>query len=137
MRQEYVWIAATALCWGSYPLVARAAGYQGPRAAFILMLAAFVPIAWLALLDARAGWPVGNAWLKLSIAGVLMGFGLIAFMRVAGGALDASIALPIVDVAMLLVSALGAVWFFAEPLTLQKGLGIALLLGGIALLRPA
>jgi multidrug transporter EmrE-like cation transporter len=38
---------------------------------------------------------------------------------------------------MLIVTVLGAVWFFAEPFTARKAIGIALLLGGIFVLRPA
>lgn len=137
MRSEYAWITATALLWGSYPLLTRTAGYEGPRAALILMLAGFVPITFFAFLNAEAGWPTREGALKLLLAGFMMGGGLIAFVKVASGGIEASIALPIVDVAMLLVSASGAFIFFSEPVTLQKLLGIALLLAGIGVLRPS
>jgi len=136
MRTEIGWIAATALLWGAYPLVSRAAGYEGHRAALILMLAGFVPITAMALLDSGTGWPSRGALLKLLGAGLMMGCGLVAFVRVANGPLEASVSIPIVDVAMLLVSAVGAILVFQEPFTLQKGLGIALMLAGIVLIRP-
>jgi drug/metabolite transporter (DMT)-like permease len=136
MRPEYIWIVVTGLFWGAYPLLARTAGYDGPRAAFILMLVGFVPISLFAYLDAEAGWPSRGGAIRLIWAGLMMGGGLIAFVKVAGGGLEASVALPIVDVAMLLVSAVGAMMFFSEAVTLQKLFGIALLLAGIGFLRP-
>jgi multidrug transporter EmrE-like cation transporter len=50
--------------------------------------------------------------------------------------MEASISIPMVDVAMLIVSAVGAMVFFSEPVSLQKALGILLMLTGIGLLRP-
>ena len=67
----------------------------------------------------------------------MQGLGLIAFLRVAGGSLEASIAIPISDVAMLIVTAVGALIFFQEAVTVQKLAGLGLLVTGIALLRPA
>ena len=58
-------------------------------------------------------------------------------MRVASGSLEASVAIPISDVAMLIVTALGAIAFFGEAVTAQKLAGLALLVTGIFLLRPA
>jgi drug/metabolite transporter (DMT)-like permease len=137
VRPEFTWILVTAFLWGGYPLVSRTAGFQGPRAALILTMVGLLPISLMAFLDTQAGWPTRAGLGKLAAAGLMMGGGLVAFVRVAAGPLEASVALPIVDVAMLLVSAIGAMLMFAEPLTWQKGVGIALLLGGIALLRPA
>jgi drug/metabolite transporter (DMT)-like permease len=135
MRADWVWILTTALLWGAYPLVARTAGFEGPRAALILTLAGLVPISVMAYLS-NAGWPNSVGLLKLGISGLMMGGGLMAFIMVANSSMDASVSIPIVDVAMLLVSAIGAMVFFAEPFTAQKALGIALLLVGIGLLRP-
>jgi drug/metabolite transporter (DMT)-like permease len=129
-------MAVTALLWGAYPLVSRTAGYSGPRAALILTLAGLVPISIMAYATHDAGWPTRSGLLKLLFAGLLMGGGLVTFIMLASGSIESSIALPIVDVAMLLVSAVGAMIFFAEPVTLQKIGGIALLLAGIALLSP-
>jgi drug/metabolite transporter (DMT)-like permease len=136
MKTEILWIGTTALLWGSYPLVSRSAGYEGHRATLILMLAGFVPITLVALADSASGWPSKGALVKLLVAGLMMGGGLLAFIRVSNGPLEASLSLPIVDVAMLLVSAFGAIVAFGEPVTVQKVTGIALLLAGIALLRP-
>jgi drug/metabolite transporter (DMT)-like permease len=136
MRTEYFWIAVTALLWGSYPLVSRAAGFAGSRATLILMLAGFLPIAGLALLEPESGWPARGALVKLVVAGLMMGVGLIAFIKVATGRLEASVSIPVTDVAMLLVSAVGAMLAFGEPMTLRKSGGILLLVVGIALLGP-
>jgi drug/metabolite transporter (DMT)-like permease len=137
MKTDYLWMAATALLWGAYPLVTRTTGYDGPRAALILMLVGLVPVSILSYLQSEAGWPDRPGLIKLVIAGLMMGVGLIAFIRVANGALDASVSIPIVDVAMLLVTAIGAMVFFAEAVTVQKVAGIVLLVAGIGLLRPS
>jgi multidrug transporter EmrE-like cation transporter len=50
--------------------------------------------------------------------------------------LDASISIPIIDTAMLVVSVIGAIVFFAEPVTAKKLLGIGLLIAGITVLKP-
>lgn len=137
MRNEYLWIAVVGLTWGGYPLLARWAGYSGPRATMVLMVAAMLPIGY-AMFSATAtasGWPSQIALLKLIGAGVMMGVGLLAFHAVMTSPMDASITIPISDTAMLLVSTIGAMFFFSEPVTLQKIGGIVLLLGGIALLR--
>lgn len=136
MRSETWWILAVALCWGGYPLIVRSAGYDGPRGALILMLAGFAPILVVGLMD-RSGWPGAAPLVKLLVAGALMGGGLLAFYTLANSPMDASISIPIVDVAMLLVTAVGAILLFSEPLTAQKTLGIALMVAGIALLRPS
>lgn len=137
MRIEYVWIGLTALCWGGYPLVSRSAGYGSARGALILMLAGLLPIGIMAARSAQAGWPSSAGLIKLLIAGVMMGVGLIAFHALASSSMDASVSIPIVDVAMLMVSAIGAMTLFSEPVTLQRLAGIALMLAGIALIRPA
>ena len=48
----------------------------------------------------------------------------------------ASVSIPIMDTGMLIVSVLAAVLFFAEPITVKKSVGLALLVAGIAVLRP-
>jgi multidrug transporter EmrE-like cation transporter len=50
--------------------------------------------------------------------------------------IEASISIPIMDTGMLLVSVIAAALFFAEPITLRKCAGLALLVAGIAVLRP-
>lgn len=136
MRSEYVWIALTALCWGGYPLVSRSADYGSARGALILMLAGLVPIGIMAARAGAAGWPTAASLIKLLIAGLMMGVGLIAFHALASSRMDASVSIPTVDVSMLIVSALGAIVVFSEPVTWQRVAGIALMLVGIVLIRP-
>ena len=67
----------------------------------------------------------------------MMGIGLLAFNALAvSRQIEASVSIPIVDTAMLLVSVLAAVLFFAEPITFKKCAGLALLVAGIIVLRP-
>ena len=66
-----------------------------------------------------------------------MGIGLLAFNALAvSRKLEASVSIPIVDTGMLIVSVLAAVLFFAEPITVEKCVGLALLVAGIVVLRP-
>jgi drug/metabolite transporter (DMT)-like permease len=136
MTLELVCILLVAVCWGGYPLVARASGYGGPLGTLVLALAGLLPIALTLLWQRGAEPPSLAAVVKLAIAGVLMGIGLLAFNRLANSRLEASISIPIVDTAMLIVTTLGAIWFFQEALTARKLVGIALLLAGIGVLRP-
>lgn len=136
MRNETLWIAVVGLTWGGYPLLTRWANYEGPRATLILMVTGIVPIvASMLQSPATQAWPTPVALTKLVVAGLLMGVGLLAFHALTTSTMDASITIPISDTAMLLVSTLGAMFFFSEAVTLQKLGGIALLLAGIALLR--
>lgn len=74
---------------------------------------------------------------RLALAVAMNGAGLVAFHLVTTRpGVEISSAVPVIDTAMLLVTALGGVLFFAEALTPQKGIGVALLVVGILLLRP-
>jgi len=137
MTGDVACIAIVALFWGGYPLVARTSGFGGALGTLVLSLAGLVPILAAALWGGFAVRPSRGQLVRLGIAGVMMGIGLLTFNRLANGKLDASVSIPIVDTAMLLVSAVGALWFFQEPVTTQKLVGIALLVIGIVLLRPA
>jgi drug/metabolite transporter (DMT)-like permease len=139
MTREIVAIALVALFWGGYPLLARASGHGGPWGALLLNLAALVPIGLaMAVWPGASERPSLDAVAKLAVAGAMMGCGLVAFNWVASSQrLEASVSIPIVDTAMLLVTTLGAVLFFQESVTAQKLLGIALLLAGIFALRPS
>jgi len=137
MTADVACIAIVALFWGGYPLVARTSGFGGALGTLVLSLAGLVPIVAAALWGGFAVRPSRGQLVRLGIAGVMMGIGLLTFNRLANGKLDASVSIPIVDTAMLLVSAVGALWFFHEPVTTQKLVGIALLVIGIVLLRPA
>jgi drug/metabolite transporter (DMT)-like permease len=137
MAIELVCILLVAVCWGGYPLIARASGYGGPLGTLVLAFAGLLPIALTVLWQRGAEGPSREAVLELAIAGVLMGIGLLAFNRLANSRMDASISIPIVDTAMLIVTTLGAIWFFQEAVTARKLAGLALLLAGIAVLRSA
>jgi drug/metabolite transporter (DMT)-like permease len=126
-----------AITWGGYPLLTRASGYSGAPGALLLTLFALIPIAVGVLWQGKPERPSGSALVYLVSAGLLQGIGLIAFLRVTGGRLEASVSMPIVDTSMLLVTTIGAIALFRESATPQKLMGIALLVIGIALLRPS
>jgi len=137
MSADWVCIALVAVFWGGYPLVARLSSFGGPWGSLVLGSVAILPIAGTAL--AAGGWerPArGDLW-PLLVAGLMQGVGLMAFVRVATGKLEASVAIPVSDVAMLIVTTVGAILFFQETLTAQKLAGLAFLVVGILLLRPA
>jgi drug/metabolite transporter (DMT)-like permease len=96
-----------------------------------------VPIAVAALWQGGGVKPLAAELTRLIVAGVMMGCGLLAFNAVANSrTLDASISIPIVDTAMLMVTVICAVLFFGEAVTARKAVGIALLIAGILVLRP-
>jgi drug/metabolite transporter (DMT)-like permease len=135
MRPEFIGIAVVALMWGGYPLVARSAGLGNALGTLILMTSGWIVIAAATAWQGIEGRPTTAIIAKLTIAGAMMGVGLLAFNAVANSRrLDASISIPIMDTAMLLVTVIAAVWFFAEPFTARKVIGLALLLAGIATL---
>jgi len=136
MTLEIVCIALVAACWGGYPLVARASGYGGPLGTLVLALAGLLPITLAVLWQGGVERPSAAAIGKLAVAGLLMGGGLLAFNKLANSRLDASISIPIVDTAMLIVTTLGAIYFFQEAVTARKLAGLALLVAGILALRP-
>ena len=81
--------------------------------------------------------PAAGEIVKLIVAGAMMGAGLLAFNAVANSRhIDASVSIPIMDTLMLLATAIGAIVFFAEPVTPKKVLGMTLLIAGIAFLKP-
>jgi drug/metabolite transporter (DMT)-like permease len=138
MTIETIYIAIAALMWGSYPLVVRATGVSGALGALILTVSALLPVGTAMIWQAAAPRPANADLLRLIIAGVMMGIGLVAYNALVNSRrLDASISIPIVDTAMLIVSVVGAVWFFAEPITARKMIGIVLLMAGIMVLRPS
>lgn len=116
--------------------MSRSAGHGGPWAALVLSLAALGPITVLTLVAGDGARPSLSESVRLGIAGTMMGIGTVAFNFVANGEIDASVSVPIIEASMLLVTTLGAVWFFEESFSAQKVAGIALLLFGIYLLRP-
>jgi uncharacterized membrane protein len=136
-RTEWICIALVALFWGGYPLVARVSGFGGAAASFLLALLSLVPIAGVVAWTGDWNLPARSQLLPVAIAGIMQGIGLVAFLRLATGKLEASVAIPISDVAMLAVTTIGAMYFFQESANPQKLLGLGFLFTGIWLLRPA
>ena len=137
MKPEYWGIVIVALCWGGYPLIARGVGIGGPLGALLLSVVSLTTIAAATLWTGVETWPTAGDLARLAVAGLLMGIGLIAFNAVAASRnVEASVSIPVMDTAMLVVSVIAAVIFFAEPITVRKALGLALLVSGIFVLRP-
>jgi drug/metabolite transporter (DMT)-like permease len=137
MKAEYALILIVALFWGGYPLIARGANLGGPLGALILSAVSLTTIAAATWWTGGFAWPTTAAAIRLVIAGTMMGIGLLAFNAVAvSRQIEASISIPVMDTGMLIVSVLAAVLFFAEPITVKKAIGLALLVAGIAVLRP-
>lgn len=136
MSNTLVYITLISLFWGGWPLVARAAGPITATGSALLCFAALLPVVILAIVQGQALPYVMSAG-KLCVAGLMMGAGLICFNIVASGrTTDISIVVPVINTSMMLVTVLGGILFFAEPITTQKVFGISLLIAGIILLRP-
>jgi drug/metabolite transporter (DMT)-like permease len=136
MPSTILCIAAVALFWGGWPLVARVAGENGLSGSLVLAAVTFVSVAAAALLGG-APLPSARGGAVLALAGLMMGLGLVAFNAVSSDPrVELSTAIPVMDTSMLLVSVIGGIWFFSEPVTARKLLGIALLVSGILTLRP-
>jgi len=137
VKPAYAWIGIVSLFWGGYPLIARGANLPGPLGALILSAVSLTTIAAATWWTGGFAWPAPAAAIRLVVAGAMMGIGLLAFNAVAvSRQIDASVSIPIMDTGMLIVSVLAAVLFFAEPITIKKVVGLALLIAGIAVLRP-
>lgn len=137
MTAEWTSMAVVVLAWGIYPLIIRTTGVSGPLGALVLTGSALLPIG--VALGVRGGFarPQTSDLVRLVVSGVIMGAGTTAFNFLANSRkIDASVAIPIVDTGMLLVTTLGAMWFFSQPITPRKVVGITLLVAGIAALRP-
>ena len=137
MSTDTICIALVAVFWGGYPLVARLSNFGGPLGSLVLATIALVPVAATTLFTRDSVLPTRAQLWPLVIAGVMQGAGLLAFVRVATGRVEASVAIPLSDVGMMLVTTVGAILFFQEAVTPQKLAGLALLVAGIVLLRPA
>jgi drug/metabolite transporter (DMT)-like permease len=136
MSLVIVCILSVALFWGGWPLVARQAGDHGIAGSTVLAAMTLVTVA-VALPFTGTALPGIRDSATLALAGVMMGLGLIAFNAVATNpVIEVSTSVPIMDTSMLLVSVVGGIWFFGEPVTARKLVGISLLLAGILTLRP-
>ena len=137
MNTEYLCIAVVAIAWGGYPLISRSTSVPGTLGALILTLCGLIPISLATVWSGGFVRPSASDLVKLGCAGVLMGAGTAAFNYLATSRrMDASISIPVVDTAMMLVTVIGAIVWFAEPVTARKLLGIGLLVAGIISLRP-
>jgi drug/metabolite transporter (DMT)-like permease len=138
MAAELISMVLVALAWGIYPLVVRATGVSGPLGALILTVSALLPIGIALGVQGDVTRPSNTDSMRLVLSGVIMGVGTTAFnFLVNSRKLEASVAIPVVDTGMLLVTTLGAIWFYSEPVTLRKVIGISLLVAGIVALRPS
>jgi len=137
MVAEWTSMVVVVLAWGIYPLVIRSTGVSGPVGALVLTASALVPIGVALFIQGGLTRPsTADLW-RLVWGGLIMGVGTTAFnFLINSRKVEASVSIPIVDTGMLLVTALGAVWFYSEPVTLRKVVGIALLVIGIGVLRP-
>ena len=118
-------------------MVVRSAGLGGSLSALILTLSALVPVTGVAIWQGIGARPPLADVTRMMIAGVMMGIGLVAFVAVTNSRqIEASVSIPIMDTSMLIVTVVGAVLYFSEPVTLRKCLGLALLIVGILVLRP-
>jgi drug/metabolite transporter (DMT)-like permease len=137
MLAEWISMAVVVLAWGTYPLIIRTTGVSGPLGALVLTVSALVPIGIALGVQGGFARPSASDLGRLVVSGVIMGAGTTAFNFLANSRkIEASVAIPVVDTGMLLVTTLGAIWFYSEPITLRKVLGIALLVAGIGALRP-
>lgn len=137
MRLEYICIALVTLFWGSYPLLARSAGGSGHLGTLVLSLSSLVPVVAMVLWQGAGARLPPSDLMKMVTAGLMMGIGLVAFILVANSRqLEASVSIPIMDTGMLIVTVVGAVLCFGEPVTVRKLFGVALLVAGILTLRP-
>lgn len=137
MTAEWLGVVIVVLAWGGYPLIIRATGVSGPIGALVLTLSALIPIGAALLWQGALERPSTADVVRLVLGGMLMGVGTTAFNFVINSRkLDASVSIPILDTGMLLVTALGAIWFYSEPVTLRKVVGIGMLVVGIGVLRP-
>jgi drug/metabolite transporter (DMT)-like permease len=137
LRVQLICIAIAALTWGGYPLIARASGVGRPIGALVLTVCALLPISIASLWSGPIVRLTAAELVRLAAAGVLMGIGTLAFNFVVNSReIEASVSIPLIDTTMLLVSVVGAIIFFAEPVTAKKAIGVVFLIAGILMLKP-
>ena len=130
-------VLAVSLLWGLWPLVTRSAGQHGLASSCILAIAALMPIA-ICTIATGPQFPPFIPSVIIACAGVMMGTGLLLFNFLMGNPkIEASIIIPIVDVLMLITTAVGGIWFYNESSTTQKKVAIVVLVIGIILLQTS
>lgn len=136
MKTHWLCIITTAICFGGWPLLARAAGKTGTIGTLTMAAMALVPI-YAVLLYQGFTLPSSRTFMILFGAGVLMGTGFIAYnMAISNRSVDVSITVPLISSLMIIVTTSGGRLFFSEALTSQRILGIIFVIAGIILLRP-
>ena len=136
-QTEWICIVLVGIFWGGYPLVARLSSFGGPFASLVLATLSLFPIALITAWHGDWTGPTRAQLWPVAAAGIMQGIGLVAFLRLATGELEASVAIPISDVGMLIVTTVGAMLFFQESVTVPKLAGLGFLFTGIWLLRPS
>ena len=134
MGLDWIYIALVSVLWGGYPLITRLSTINGPLASLLLALSSLVPILIAVAVTGDTARPTRAQLWPILVGGLMQGLGLMAFVRVATSKIEASIAIPISDAAMLIVTAAGALLFFQEAISVQKIAGLSLLVVGILLL---
>jgi len=138
MREIYISMAGIALLWGGWPLVSRTAGETGNVGSLVLVTTAVVPVLFSVWCGGGIFTPSGSSVIKLGIAGLMMGTGLVMFSPVVESQLmEASTSIPIIDVLMISTTVIGGILFFNESVTVTKITGIALCVIGIFLLHSS
>lgn len=119
--------AITVICWGAYNIVLKAAAdripWQLSMAWFVISYALTIGsfVAFHSLGNEKFRWMDANAVLPI-VAGVLCGVGAITFFKAIPLA-PGSLLMPIVGL-FVLVSAVGCLIVFREPVTLRVIAGI-------------
>ncbi len=116
---------ATALCFGSWPLITRAAGDTSSWAMPIVLIACMLT-SFLARIGAKDAFPTKTAVLILVTAGVVNGLGALAYGRLITSTSQSMSALPSAALtAMIVFMAFGGFVFFKEAVTPTKLVGLA------------
>lgn len=138
MNHPIVFCIAAALVWGMWPVVVKFSNLTSAWVAFLVPLAS-VGVAGVALTAGShaSTFPSGKAITIGLAAGILNGFGFVAFGRLLGaekGGWDVSTYATAVYALLPLVTMLGAVFVLREPMTVAKAIGMVLVLAGIWLI---
>jgi drug/metabolite transporter (DMT)-like permease len=125
---------ATAVCFGTWPLITRAAG-DSSSWAMPIVLAACMLTSFVARIGAKDAFPGRTAVAILVAAGIVNGLGALAYGRLITSTSQSMSALPSAALtAMIVVMAVGGFVFFKEAVTPSKLVGLALAAAGCYLL---
>ncbi len=138
MIQIWIAIFMVAITWGGWPLIVRSAGQVGYAGILTVTIFAVAPVLLASLQQGVASFHgFQMTWWKFVISGLLAGGGFIFYNQALGSSkMEVSTVVPLINSMMIVVTVVGGILFFSETVTLQKVLGVVLLVGGIFLLRP-